>query len=71
VSRPGYHKGMEVEDIRDVIVFALEHLQNKDARVVALGNRVHLYAGEREFEVVIRTMDPKGSSRLAGRPLKP
>ena len=55
---------MDVEKIRDVITFALEHLQGERIKVVPLGNRVHLYAGDDEFEVVIRTMDPKGSSRL-------
>jgi hypothetical protein len=62
---------MEVEHVRDVIAFALEHLQKEDVKVVALGNRVHLYQGDREFEIVIRTMDPKGSSRLAVKPLNP
>jgi len=62
---------MDVEKIRDVITFALEHLNAEDSKVVPLGNRVHLYVGDREFEVVIRTMDPKGSSRLDGPPLKP
>jgi len=55
---------MDVEKIRDVITFALEHLHSEKIKVVPLGNRVHLYVGDDEFEVVIRTMDPKGSSRL-------
>lgn len=55
---------MEVDDVREVITFALRHLQKEEVRVVPLGNRVHLYVEDREFEIVIRTMDPKGSSRL-------
>ena len=55
---------MEVKKVRDVVMFALEHLQGDLVRVKALGNRVHLYAGNDEFEIVIRTMDPKGSGRL-------
>lgn len=61
---------MDVEKIRDVITFALEHLNTEDIKVVPLGNRVHLYVGDGEFEVVIKTMDPKGSSRLDRPPLK-
>jgi len=55
---------MDVKKVRDVVMFALEHLQEDLVRVKALGNRVHLYAGNDEFEIVIKTMDPKGSSRL-------
>jgi len=56
---------MDVDKVRDVITFALEHLQEELVRVVALGNRVHLYVGNKdEFEIVIKTMSPKGSSRL-------
>jgi len=55
---------MDVDKVRDVVMFALEHLQGDLVRVKALGNRVHLYAGDDEFEIVIKTMDPKGSSRL-------
>lgn len=62
---------MDVEQIRDVITFALDHLQKEDVRVVPLGNRVHLYVGDCEFEVVIKTMDPKGSSRLDRSKLRP
>lgn len=56
---------MEVDDVREVITFALEHLQKEKVKVVPLGNRIHLYVDDREFEIVIKTMDPKGSSRLA------
>ena len=62
---------MDVDQIREVITFALEHLQNEKVKVVPLGNRVHLYAGDGEFEIVIRTMDPKGSSRLDRRGISP
>ena len=55
---------MEVEQVRDVIAFALEYLQDEEVKAVPLGNRVYLYAGDSEFEIVIKTMDPKGSSRL-------
>ena len=55
---------MDVEKIRDVVQFALEHLHADLVKVKALGNRVHLYVGDDEFEIVIKTMDPKGSSRL-------
>ena len=55
---------MEVKKVRDIVLFALEHLQGDLVRVQALGNRVHLYVGNDEFEIVIRTMDPKGSGRL-------
>jgi len=63
---------MEIEKIRDVIAFALEHLQEELVKVVVLGNRVHLYVGDKdEYEVVIKTMDPKGSRRLAQRRSSP
>jgi len=62
---------MEVDQVRDVITFALEHLHKEDVKVVPLGNRIHLYVGDREFEIVIRTMDPKGSSRLDRSRLSP
>jgi hypothetical protein len=62
---------MEVEDVREVIASALDEFQREDVRVVPLGNSVHLYAGDREFEIVIKTMDPKGSSRLARPYLSP
>jgi hypothetical protein len=52
---------MDVDEIRDRIA---EVMQHPDHRVVPLGNRVHVYSGEDEFEIVIRTMQPKGSSRL-------
>ncbi|MGD9725457.1 MAG: hypothetical protein AB7L09_01030 [Nitrospira sp.] len=56
---------MEVNDVREVIASALEQLQRQDVKVVRLGNRVHLFTGEHEFEIVIRTMNPKGTNRLA------
>jgi len=62
---------MEVEKVRDVIRFALEHLQEDLVRVTAIGNSVHLYVGDDEFEIVIKTMDPKGSSRLDRGTLSP
>ena len=55
---------MEVEQVRDAISEAMSQPQFEGVKVITLGNRVHLYAGDKEFEVVIRTMDPKGSSRL-------
>ena len=54
---------MEVEQVRDIIALALEHIKGERVRVRSIGNSVHLYAGDDEFEIVIRTMDPKGSSR--------
>ena len=62
---------MDVEQVRDAITFALEHLNAEDVKVVPLGNRVHLYVGDEEYEIVIRTMDPKGSSRLEKPKLSP
>ena len=62
---------MEVEQIRDVISSALEQLQAPESRVISLGNTVHFYVGDQEFEVVVRTMDPKGSSRLDRKRLSP
>jgi hypothetical protein len=62
---------MDVDKVREVVKFALENLHGEPVRVKALGNRVHLYAGDEEFEIVIRTMTPKGSSRLDRRPLDP
>ena len=57
---------MEVDDVRVVIALALEQIQREGVKVIPLGNRVHLYVGDQEFEIVIRTMGPKGSSRLEG-----
>ena len=62
---------MDVDKVRDVVMFALEHLHGDLARVKALGNRVHLYVGDDEFEIVIKTMSPKGSSRLDRKPSDP
>ena len=62
---------MDVEKIRDVIAFALDHLQVEKVKVVPIGNRVHLYVGDEEFEVVVKTMNPKGSSRLDRPRLNP
>lgn len=62
---------MEVEDVRDIITFALQHLQKDNVEVKAYGNRVYLVADNDEFEIVIRTMNPKGSSRLERPPLSP
>lgn len=58
---------MEVEEIRKIICAALEKLQSSDRDIglYALGNRVHLILEHDEFEIVIRTMNPKGSQRLA------
>jgi hypothetical protein len=47
---------VDVEKIRDVIKFALDHLQGDLVRVKALGNRVHLYVGDDEYEIVIKTI---------------
>lgn len=52
---------MEVEQVRDTIARALEHLEGDNIRVLLIGNSVHLYAGDDEFEIVVRTMTPKGS----------
>ena len=44
---------MKAADIRDLIA---EHLaqQLQTGKVVALGNKVHVYVDEEEFEIVIR-----------------
>lgn len=47
---------MEIDDIRDRIARALDQPEH---RVIPLGNRIHLYVGDEEFEIVIRTMQPK------------
>jgi hypothetical protein len=56
---------MEAKEVRDIIVQSLE-LELEDAQIMALGNRVHIYSGDKEFEVVVKTMTPKGSSRHKG-----
>ena len=62
---------MNVGQVRDIITWALEHLKDENIQVQPIGNSVHLYAGDSEFEIVIKTMDPKGSSRLARKPIGP
>ena len=62
---------MKVDQVRDIVTWALEHLDDNSVRVQPIGNSVHLYAGDDEFEIVIRTMDPKGSSRLARKSPSP
>jgi len=59
---------MDVEKIRDVIKFALDHLQEDLVRVKALGNRVHLYVGDDEYEIVIKTIGSECPMFLDGTP---
>lgn len=56
-----------MEEVREIIYTALEKLQSTDRNVElrAIGNRVHLILDNDEFEIVIKTMNPKGSQRLA------
>lgn len=58
---------MEVEQVREIIYSALERLQSPDCDIElhSIGNRVYMIAGNDEFEIVIKTMRPKGSQRLA------
>ena len=62
---------MEPNEVRDIITGALidategrKALWGQDVEITPLGNRVHLCIGPKEYEIVIRTMDPKGPSRL-------
>ena len=55
---------MKVEQVRDVIALALKGLHAENVKVRSIGNSVHLYVGVDEFEVVVKTMSPKGPSRL-------
>jgi hypothetical protein len=56
---------MEVKTIRNVIASALKQ-HSDDVRIVPIGNSVHLYKGDEEYEIVIRTMNPKGAIRFDG-----
>lgn len=47
---------MQTEEVRDRIAQALQEVGDK---VVALGSRIYFYAGDDEFEIVVKTMQPK------------
>lgn len=56
---------MNAKQVRNVIQDALLNMQVPGGRVevVPIGNAVHLFVDDDEFEVVIRTLPPRGSQQ--------
>jgi hypothetical protein len=61
----GYDSRMNTKQVRDVIQGALLDLTDKEVRTVPVGNTLHLYVDDDEFEIVIKTVKSGGSQRLA------
>jgi hypothetical protein len=49
---------MDILDVRKLIAEALQKVEGLD-RVMPLGNVVYVHVGEKEYEVVIRTVRPE------------